>query len=74
MAKPKRMDQIKAILRNYQHIQSIKATAKQLYVSKNTVRDYLRRAFEYSNDLMMLLAMEDLLPWNWKNQHNNPDD
>lgn len=53
------MDQIKAILRNYHHSQSIKATARQLNVSKNTVRDYLRRAFAYSNDLLTLLAMDD---------------
>jgi transcriptional regulator with XRE-family HTH domain len=59
MAKPKRMDQIKAIQRNYHHSQSIKATARQLNVSKNTVRNYLRGAFAYSNDLLTLLAMDD---------------
>ena len=59
MAKPKRMDQIKAILRNFHHGQSIKATARQLKVSKNTVRDYLRRALEHSNDVLKLLELED---------------
>lgn len=53
------MDQIKAILRNYHHSQSIKATARQLKVSKNTVRDYLRRALEHSTDLLKLLELED---------------
>ena len=59
MAKPKRMDQIKAILRNFHHSQSIKATARQLKVSKNTVRDYLRRALKHSNDVLKLLELED---------------
>ena len=53
------MDQIKAILRNFHHSQSIKATARQLKVSKNTVRDYLRRALEHSNDVLKLLELED---------------
>jgi transposase len=61
MAKSKRMDQIKAILRNYHHSKSIKATARQLLVSKNTVRDYLRRAFAYTADIQQLLDMEDSL-------------
>lgn len=53
------MDQIKAILRNYHYSHSIKATSRQLKVSKNTVRDYLRRALEYSNDLLKVLELDD---------------
>jgi transposase len=44
MAKRKRMDQIKAVIRNYLSSGSIKATARQLKMSKNTVREYVRRA------------------------------
>jgi len=51
MAKQKRMDQIKNLLRNYMASGSIKATARQLKVSKNTVREYIRRAEAYSTDL-----------------------
>ncbi len=59
MAKQKRMDQIKTLLRNYLASGSIKATARQLKVSKNTVRDYLRRAEASSADLATLLEMDD---------------
>lgn len=53
------MDQIRAILFNYRDSRSIKATSRQLKVSKNTVREYLRRCFEYSNDLTKILALGD---------------
>ena len=59
MAKQKRMDQIKTLLRNYLASGSIKATARQLKMSKNTVRDYLRRAEAISADLSTLLDMDD---------------
>ena len=59
MRKPKRMDQIKAIIQNYLVSGSIKATARQLKVSKNTVRGYLRRAKQYDEDLSKLLEGED---------------
>lgn len=59
MAKRKRMDQIKTILRCYLATQSIKATARTLQVSKNTVREYLRRAHTYSTDLASILEIED---------------
>jgi len=61
MRKPKRMDQIKAILQNYLISGSIKATARQLKTSKNTVRGYLRRAKQYDEDLSKLLESEDEL-------------
>lgn len=45
------MDQIKSILRSYLSNRSFKATARQLKVSRNTVREYVRRAEAYSADL-----------------------
>lgn len=51
------MDQIKSILRNYLANRSIKATARQLKVSKNTVREYVRRAEAHSADLSVFLDM-----------------
>jgi transposase len=59
MAKQKRMDQIKTLLRNYLANGSIKATARQLKVSKNTVREYIRRAEAYSADLSVLLELDE---------------
>lgn len=59
MAKQKRMDQIKTLLRNYLASGSIKATARQLKVSKNTVREYIRRAETYSADLSILLELDE---------------
>lgn len=59
MAKQKRMDQIKTLLRNYLASGSIKATARQLKVSKNTVREYIRRAEAYSADLSVLLELDE---------------
>ena len=59
MAKQKRMEQIKTLLRNYLASGSIEATARQLKVSKNTVRDYLRCAEASSADLAPLLEMDD---------------
>lgn len=59
MAKPKRMDQIQAILRNYLSSGSIKATARQLKVSKNTVREYVRRAQAHNPDLSKVLELNE---------------
>jgi hypothetical protein len=59
MAKQKRMDQIKTLLRNYLATGSIKATSRQLKVSKNTIRDYLRRARRIRRDLSALLELDD---------------
>lgn len=47
MGKIKRMDQIKLILQTYLTTGSIKGTARQLKVSKNTIRSYLRRCQSY---------------------------
>jgi transposase len=59
MGKYKRMDQIRTILTTYQGAQSIKATARQLKISKNTVRDYLRRSQAHSPDLAVVLSLDD---------------
>ena len=53
------MDQVKAIIKTYQATQSIKATARQLKMSKNTVRDYIRRCRVQSEDLSTLLQLDD---------------
>jgi transposase len=59
MAKTKRMDQIKTILRTYLHCHSIKGTARRLGVSKNTVRDYLRLAQGCDIDIGTLLELPE---------------
>ena len=59
MAKIKRVDQIRRILKTYLQTRSIKATAARLKVSKNTVREYKRRAEAYHADLSLVLALDD---------------
>jgi len=59
VAKLKRMDQIRRILQTYQQTGSIKGTAARLKVSKNTVREYKRRAEAYHADLGIVLALDD---------------
>ncbi len=59
MRKPKRMDQVKAIIETYLATQSIKATARRLKMSKNTVREYLRRCQCHTGDLSSVLQLDD---------------
>jgi transposase len=59
MATPKRMDQIRAILSNYLISGKVKVTARQLKISKNTVKEYVRRAEGYSKDLSEVLELND---------------
>lgn len=59
MGKIKRMDQVKAILQTYLRTKSIKATARQLKTSKNTVRHYLRLGQAYDEDLSKVLSLSD---------------
>jgi len=59
MAKAKRMDQIKTLLSNCLSNGSIKTTARQLKLSKNTVREYVRRAEAHSMDLRKLLEVDE---------------
>lgn len=53
------MDQVKTIIQTYLVSNSIKATARQLKISKNTVRSYVRRAKDCGEDLSKLLELED---------------
>lgn len=57
--KPKRMSQVKQILRLHQQGMGIKTIAKTLLISKNTVRGYLRKADTDSLPVTALLALED---------------
>ena len=57
MGKSKRMDQIIKILKTYQLTRSIKGTARQCRVSKNSVRGYLRLARAHHADLAVVLAL-----------------
>ena len=59
MATPKRMDQIRAILSNYLISGKVKVTARQLKISKNTVKEYVRRAEGHSKDLSRVLELND---------------
>lgn len=65
MGKLKRMDQVLLILETYISTQSIKATARRLQLSKNTVRQYIRRATSVYSDIpeelskIFLLSVEE---------------
>ncbi len=59
MGKIKRMDQVKAIIKTYVATQSFKATARQLRISKNTVKEYIRRGESAQSDLSKLLMLSD---------------
>jgi len=59
MGKLKRMDQVKAIIKTYVATQSLKATARQLRISKNTVKEYVRRGQLAQSDLSKLLELPD---------------
>jgi len=58
MGKIKRMDQIKMILQTYLATdRNIKATARRLQISKNTVRTYTRLGLEKYPDLQHLIQL-----------------
>ncbi len=59
MGKLKRMDQVKEIIKTYVATNSLKATARQLQISKNTVKDYVRRGRLAQSDLSTLLTLSD---------------
>ncbi len=59
MGQLKRMDQVKEIIKTYVATQSLKATARQLRISKNTVKEYVRRGQLVESDLSKLLALSD---------------
>ena len=59
MGKFKRMDQVRQIIESFLSTKSIKATARQMQVSKNTVRGYIRRGRAHCEDLSELLLLKD---------------
>ena len=69
------MDQIQSILRTYLSSGTIKATARQLKVSKNTVREYVRRAQAHTSDISSLLELEEAelyqVLYAWDAEQNN---
>lgn len=60
MGKIKRMDQIRTILQTYVATgKNIKATARRLQVSKNTVRHYVRLGLKHQSSLSQLLTLSE---------------
>ncbi len=59
MGKLKRMDQVKNILEAYQDTGSIKGAARRLKVSKNTVREYVRRVLRHYEDISQALVLPE---------------
>ena len=59
MGKLKRMDQIRYIIGTYLETGSIKGTARRLQISKNTVRDYIRRLSSIFQDLKQALELSE---------------
>ena len=57
--KPKRMSLIKQLLRMHQRGKPIKSIARDLQISKNTVKSYLRRIQTSNVPIASLLALED---------------
>lgn len=57
MGKIKRMDQVRLIIQTYLATNSLKATARRLLVSKNTVKNYVRKGEAYNQDLSQLLSL-----------------
>ncbi len=59
MGKLKRMDQVKEIIKTYLSTGSLKATARRLGMSKNTIRDYVRKGQTVYPNLSDLLKLND---------------
>lgn len=57
--KPKRMSQIKQLIRLHQQGYAIKSIARNLEVSKNTVKSYLSKINQAGLDMNKLLELED---------------
>jgi transposase len=60
MGKIKRMDQVRQIIEAYLATNSIKATARRLKISKNTIKGYIRRGQSFNEDLSQVLLLPDL--------------
>lgn len=63
MGKLKRMDQVRMILQTYKETGPIKGTARRLQVSKNTVREYIRRWKDCKEDFSQVFALTDTELW-----------
>jgi len=59
MGKIKRMDQVRQIIEAFLSTDSLRATARRMNVSRNTVKDYIRRGRAHSEDLSELLLLTD---------------
>ena len=59
MGKIKRMDQVRQIIEAYIATNSLKATARRLQISKNTVKAYIRLGKAYNEDLSQLLSLSE---------------
>src|SRR5690554_5581034 len=57
--KPKRMSQVKQILRMHKQGKGIKTIAKALSISRNTVKSYIRKAQEGNLPTDAILALDD---------------
>jgi transposase len=55
----KRMDQIKAIIKEYIASQSYKATARRMKVARNTVKGYIGKCIDSNIDLQSILSLND---------------
>lgn len=56
---PKRMSQIRLLLQAHAQGQKIRAMARQLDLSRNTIKEYLRRCLAFEPDVAVLLSMSD---------------
>lgn len=56
---PKRMNQIRLILQLHAKGHKVRAITRQLGMSRNTVRDYLRRCLDFEPNAQVLLALSE---------------
>jgi hypothetical protein len=59
MGKIKRMDQIRLILKIYNGCGSLKKTARQLKMSKNTIKNYIKQAGQSNYSIASLLTLDE---------------
>lgn len=57
--KPKRMSQVKQLLQLYKHGKGKKEIARELGISKNTVKAYLEKVAMMNRDIDFLLSLDD---------------
>ncbi len=59
MGKIKRMDQIRLILKIFNGCGSLKKTARQLKMSKNTIKNYIKQAGQSNYSIASLLTLDE---------------